>query len=220
MTNRPLIVVTLLLTLQSCTWPLIPTNVPTERERDKAQRTVAEFADLEQLTPYFEEAVAYVSDLVRSLQATLVVRSGQEVFREMPIDQMMADLGVMLLAMQGGGAGHRGLLRQAAAEADLGITGVDYAVAETGSAVLLPRRHLSRLTSLLPPVHLAIVRAGDVLDRLEDLFSLRRLAYYQGAGDMGSYLNFITGPSRTADIEQTLVIGAHGPKEAHMLILG
>ncbi len=59
MTNRPLIVVTLVLTLQACTWPLIPTNVPTEKERDKAQRTVAEFADLDQLTPYFEEAVAY-----------------------------------------------------------------------------------------------------------------------------------------------------------------
>ena len=111
-------------------------------------------------------------------------------------------------------------IRLEAAQADLGITGVDYAVAETGSAILLPRRHLSRLTSLLPPVHLAIVRPEDVVDRLEDLFLLRRLAYHKGNGDMGSYLNFITGPSRTADIEQTLVIGVHGPREVHMLILG
>ena len=124
----------------------------------------------------------------------------------------------MLIVMQGGGRGHRGLMRQAAAEAELGITGVDYAVAETGSAVLLPRRHVSRLTSLLPPVHLAIVRPQEIVDRLEDLLLLRRLAFYQGSGEMGSYLNFITGPSRTADIEQQLVIGVHGPKEAHMLI--
>ena len=59
MTNRLLIVTILVLTLQACTWPLIPTNVPTEPERDKAQRTVAEFAGLEKLTPYFQEAIAY-----------------------------------------------------------------------------------------------------------------------------------------------------------------
>ena len=59
MTRRPLIVATLVLTFHACTWPLIPTNVPTEQERDKAQRTVAEFIEIEQLTPYFEAAIAY-----------------------------------------------------------------------------------------------------------------------------------------------------------------
>ena len=59
MTSRPLFVATLVLTLQACTWLLIPTNVPSEEERDKAQRTVAEFTDLEQLTPFFEEAIAF-----------------------------------------------------------------------------------------------------------------------------------------------------------------
>jgi len=106
------------------------------------------------------------------------------------------------------------------AAADLGITGADYAVAETGSVVVLPRRGLSRLVSVLPPVHVALVRPQEVVATLDDVFLLRRLEYYRNGGDMGSYLNFITGPSRTADIEQTLVVGVHGPREVHLVLLG
>ena len=99
------------------------------------------------------------------------------------------------------------------------MTGVDYAIAETGTVVILPRRGVSRLTSLLPPVHVALVKPSQTLESLDDLYFLRRVAYLRDGVDGGSYMNFITGPSRTADIEQTLVIGAHGPRETHMVIL-
>ena len=84
----------------------------------------------------------------------------------------------------------------------------------------MPRRGLSRLVSLVPPIHVALVRPQDVVASLDDLFLLRRLEYHRNGGDMGSYLNFITGPSRTADIEQQLVVGVHGPKEVHLILLG
>jgi L-lactate dehydrogenase complex protein LldG len=101
----------------------------------------------------------------------------------------------------------------------MGITGADYAIAETGSVIVLPRKGLSRLVSVVPPVHVAIVRPSDVLGTLDDLFTLRRLEFLTNGGDMGSYLNFITGPSRTADIEQTIVVGVHGPREVHLVLL-
>ena len=105
-------------------------------------------------------------------------------------------------------------------ESGIGITGADYAVAETGSVVVLPRKGLSRLVSLVPPVHVAVVRIGDVVETLDDVFLFRRLEYHRNGGEMGSYLNFITGPSRTADIEMKLVVGVHGPREVHLVLLG
>ena len=164
-----------------------------------------------------EQAVDHVVKVAGDIDASLVVRSAQELFEQLPVDGALAQRGVTTTIMGGEQSGGREAMRQAAFDAQLGITGVDYAVAETGSVVLLPSPQLSRLTSLLPPVHLAIVRPQEVLGTLEDLFLLRGLARLD-EGRMAPYLNFITGPSRTADIEQQIVIGVHGPREVHMLI--
>ena len=94
---------------------------------------------------------------------------------------------------------------------------MDYAVAETGSVVLLARSEVSRLPALLPPTYVAIVERGKVLPSLDELFTLRRDEFY--LDNLGSYLNIITGPSRTADIAQTLVTGVHGPGDVHMVLL-
>ena len=168
-----------------------------------------------------EQTIDHVVKVARDVGASLVVRSAQEVFDGLPVDGALAQQGMTTTIMGGeisiDEAGGREAMRQAALDAQLGITGVDYAIAETGSVVLLPSPRMSRLTSLLPPVHLAIVRPREVLGTLDDLFLLRRLDFYE-RGVMAPYLNFITGPSRTADIEQQIVIGVHGPGEVHMLI--
>ena len=105
-------------------------------------------------------------------------------------------------------------------EADLGITGVDYAIAETGSCVIIPRRGVSRLVSLAPPVHIALVEPEQVVESLDDLLALRRLEYMRSRGRMPTYMNLISGPSRSADIEQTITIGVHGPGEVHLVLIG
>lgn len=167
-----------------------------------------------------ERAVDYAVALARDKKAGRIVRSNHEVFNRLLLDGALHNrVGAQVSIVATGRSVSREWLRAEMARADLGITGVDYAIAETGTCVLVPRRGVSRAVSLLPPIHLAIVEAHQVYETLDDLFALRRLAFLQGRGDMGSYLSFISGPSRTGDIEQTIVIGVHGPVEVHMMIL-
>ena len=166
-----------------------------------------------------EAAIGCVDGLVGDIGAARIVRSGQSVFDDVPIDTGLEWRGIETTPIVRSDDAERGQLREIIRQADVGLTGTDYALAETGSLVILPRRGLSRLVSLVPPVHIALVRPEEVLESLHDLFLLRRLEYYRRGGEMGSYLNFITGPSRTADIEMTIVQGVHGPRSVHLVLI-
>ncbi len=106
-----------------------------------------------------------------------------------------------------------------AAEADIGLSGVDYALADTGTLVLIACKGQARSVSLLPPVHIAVVRPEQILSGLSDLFPLLRSEAADEGRDLSSAITFITGPSRTADIELTLVVGVHGPQQLHVVLL-
>jgi L-lactate dehydrogenase complex protein LldG len=104
----------------------------------------------------------------------------------------------------------------AAAAADLGITGAVYGLAATGSVVVAADRAGGRSVSLLPPVHLAVVEASRVVDSASEVW--RRLPERFPDG-LPSQLVFISGPSRSADIEFTLTVGVHGPKRVWLALL-
>jgi L-lactate utilization protein LutC len=109
-----------------------------------------------------------------------------------------------------------GDFRSTAEAALLGLTEVDFAVAETGSLVLLSGAGKPRSVSLLPPIHIALVNVEQIVPDIPAL--LDRVAG-QESPSPASAITFITGPSRTADIELTLVIGVHGPQELHVIIV-
>jgi len=96
----------------------------------------------------------------------------------------------------------------------VGITGADAGLSETGSIVVVSGPGRGRLASLLPPVHIAILRQDSIVTSLPFLVASRPELVTRGA-------NFvcITGPSRTADIEHTLSRGVHGPKEIHVIVI-
>lgn len=106
--------------------------------------------------------------------------------------------------------------RQALARADLGITGCSAAIAFTGSIVVDAARSLSRSTSLVPPFHLALVPRGHILPSASEF--VRSLAERYPGGPPSQFV-FITGPSRSADIEFTLTVGVHGPSAVYIVVL-
>ncbi len=174
-------------------------------------------------TQSLQEAAQYIRQVAQDVEARAMLRSTHSALDALNIEAAMFDTGITLEVMALGDDENeakeaRSQLREKAISADIGITGVDYAIAETGSCVLLPRKGVSRVVSLLPPIHIAVVESGQVLPSLDELFTLRRQEFLHG--NLGSYMNLISGPSRSADIEYQLVTGVHGPGEVHMVMLG
>lgn len=96
----------------------------------------------------------------------------------------------------------------------VGLTGALAGLADTGTLALLSGPTRPRFASLLPPVHLALLSKTEIHPTLAAFFAARPAAVLEA-----SNLVFITGPSRTADIEQTLTLGVHGPREVHVVLV-
>jgi len=97
----------------------------------------------------------------------------------------------------------------------LGITGCMCAIAETGTLVFTTGADTPSASALLPDTHIAVLRAARVVPGMEDAFALIR----REREVLPRAVNMISGPSRTGDIEQTIVLGAHGPFRVHILVL-
>lgn len=123
--------------------------------------------------------------------------------KELKIAEMLNALGIEIVPHDAD--------KRAIAACDLGITGVDFALPETATLVLRTTPDQSRLISLLPRVHLAILRPTALRGDLHDVFS-------EVKHDQRTVL--ITGPSRTTDIEKILTIGVHGPKALYVWCVG
>lgn len=156
-----------------------------------------------------EEAVAVVVELVRALSARRALLGVGPVLDALPLGAALTRIGVEVLSV----AGLEGQsAREAFFAADVGISGVDYLIAETGSLAVRTAPDSPRSLTLLPPVHVAVAHRRQLLPDLFDLFEV------EGAG-MAACLTLITGPSKTGDIELRLVTGVHGPGEVHVVLI-
>jgi L-lactate dehydrogenase complex protein LldG len=117
------------------------------------------------------------------------------------------------------GADWQAKFRRQAESALIGITSADYCIAETATMTMKSRVGQPRCVSLLPSIHIAVIRLEQILSNLKELYTLLKWNLDEQAEGLTDCLTFITGPSKTADIEATLVQGAHGPRELYLFVL-
>ncbi len=121
-----------------------------------------------------------------------------------------------IAALDWTGSGLEVIARPAVDNDQVGISGCFCAIAETGTLMLLSGPDSPATISLLPETHIALVPVSRIVATMEDAFALLRAE----RGNLPRAVNFISGPSRTGDIEQTIVLGAHGPCRVHLILTG
>jgi len=181
---------------------------------DRLSQELAAVGGIVHRASSLEDACVQIAKVLRGLQARHIVRTRAPIFEEMKLDRALFEAGVgsHVCDMKGDS---REAIREAAFSAHAGLTAVDFGVAETGTLVLLARPAEGRAVSLVPPVHLAVLRARDIVFELGELFEKVGARH----GELPSALTFVTGPSSTADIELVHTVGVHGPRELHLVLL-
>jgi len=167
-----------------------------------------------------DEACQFLTSIIKEARIKRIIRWDSPLLRQLEIDHLLDSLGVqnMLEEKDTPNELSRKAYVRPASTAELGISGVDYGLADTGTLVLRVSPAQDRITSLLPPVHVAIMESKRILSSSDDLIA-RLLLDLEEKGDLDSCLTLITGPSLTADIELNLVFGVHGPRELHVVII-
>jgi L-lactate dehydrogenase complex protein LldG len=111
-------------------------------------------------------------------------------------------------------------IRRNTITAYIGITSADFALADTATLVMRTRSGQPRSMAVAPSIHLAVIRLDQILADLQELYALLRWDEKEWENGLSNYMSFISGPSKTADIEATMVHGAHGPREVHIFVIG
>ena len=129
---------------------------------------------------------------------------------EVAIQELLKELQVERVAYSSTPPGLKELL-----QVEAGVSSAQWGIAETGTIVLTSDEEQSRLVSLVPPIHVALLLEDNVLPNLDEALVE---VYRDNPADMSRAITWITGPSRTADIELTLVVGVHGPRQLHVIL--
>jgi L-lactate dehydrogenase complex protein LldG len=156
-----------------------------------------------------EEAREYVLNLAQEREAMLLVRWDVEYLHELGADEPLREAGVEVALWR-----ETLDLKEIAGRANIGLSSAAWAIAETGSLVLEHGPERGRSVTLLPPTYLAVLPADRVLRTVPEA-----IQKYAG-GTLPANVCFHTGPSRSGDIEMSLVVGMHGPGDVHVILIG
>lgn len=169
------------------------------------------------------ELAAILREILSGSQGEAVVLSRSPLLTQLGLREMLQALGKKVSAWPPVGEAPAGdesqWYRERAFSAAVGITGVDFILAESGTLVLSSITEGAQLASLAPPIHVALYRRSQVLGSLEEVLERLPVPRETTEAATGRAVVFITGPSRTADIEQILIRGVHGPRDVHAILV-
>lgn len=175
-----------------------------ETEAQRVGTTLHEVSDL-------RVAGSSIATLGKATGVSLCQAADPDLVKELDLEAAMVEAGIGLVARPS---------PEPILQAGIGITRAVAGVAETGSILVHLDDVDGRLLTMLPGIHVAFLHRDAVVDSLEEgLLLTRYLVLKSHAEGRPSYLSWVTGPSRTADIERVLTIGVHGPRELHIFLL-
>ncbi|HEY0603214.1 MAG TPA: lactate utilization protein [Herpetosiphonaceae bacterium] len=165
------------------------------------------------------DALEQLGSLLEAAGAQRVMAWNPEDLPIPGVESLLEGMGIACVDPQVLGAGDRTARLDALEPIAVGLTGAQAAVAESGSMLVLSDNGRGRLASLLPPMHIAVIPADRIVQTLPDAFALLKQEHGDELFSDHSNLAVISGPSRTADIELSLTLGVHGPKEVHVIVV-
>ncbi len=166
-----------------------------------------------------ENALRKLHELLEDANAQQVLTWATDELPLAGVGDMLEALGIQQADRQVHNAADRDAAQHALEPVPVCISGADAAIAESGSMLLVTGAGRGRLASLLPPMHIALLPADRVVRTLPDAFDLLRQQFGDGVFRDHSNVSIITGPSRTADIELSLTLGVHGPRDVHAIVI-
>ena len=187
-----------------------------EAEWEKVAGVAYRVANREELEAVFEKILARA-------ESNVVALSGNPLLAELRVAEQLTAINksVTSWASGPGGPGTNSLpdFTTASFGAGAGITGVDFVLAESGTLVLSSATERVQVASLAPPIHIALYRRTQLFGSLDEVLAKLPISNSPDRPTAGRSVVFVTGTSRTADIEQILIRGVHGPREAHAILL-
>lgn len=175
---------------------------------------IQEVGGLAQVVETHEAARTCLSELLEHYQTRLAICWRHPLLERLGLRELLAARGVQHEDYESLRGRPESELRATLLAADVGITSVDFAIAESGTLVVRARPGQERCASLVAPVHVAIVQSAQIVPDLIDAVT----RFPAADGSLGSNIALITGPSKTGDIELQLTTGVHGPGKWHVIV--
>ena len=175
-----------------------------------------------------EEAAGFIAELVRTKAPEWggkkqVAAWQHPLIAQLDLEKVLEPDGIPVMVAPDGGVKDQPKLfarhRDQVVGSFVGVTAADYCLADTATLVLRARPGQPRSTSLVPSIHVAVIRLEQLLPDLQAFYTVLRRDLQSGGEGLTNSLTFISGPSKTADIELVMVHGAHGPRELHIVVI-